>query len=332
MLRNICQIYISNFIIDKYDYEKIYSISDEEFIVKNNKTGEKMIMLKIFDFQIPKNPDKFNNSLYRTLLPNLIHIPGVSKIKGFDFPLNHQTDDAFIFSEFVSDLIVDQINQNYFELKGQNTILNPTIRSKIIFGIASIMKRLHQHQIIHGYLRTDTIYLDKNNEPRIFSTGIRENLNVFIDRSVYHTVGLSAYPYHFSPEVICDCDESSLKSDVYSFSFVLFLMFSNKLLFEDSNCRPSVFAWFSKIANGERPVKQDSIPDVYWSLIQKCWNQDPEKRPTFNEIVEILKDDQFAINEFGMKTDLNELHEYQERIENCFYDAIYDFNYLRSQL
>ena len=43
--------------------------------------------------------------------------------------------------------------------------------------------------------------------------------------------------------------------------------------------------------------------------------QDPKERLTFDEITEILKDDKYAINEFGMQTNLDELHEYQNRID-----------------
>lgn len=45
-----------------------------------------------------------------------------------------------------------------------------------------------------------------------------------------------------------------------------------------------------------------------------CWKQNPEDRPTFNEIVEILKNDKYALEEFGKKTNLDQLHEYQKRI------------------
>lgn len=51
-------------------------------------------------------------------------------------------------------------------------------------------------------------------------------------------------------------------------------------------------------------------------LIQKCWKQNPSERLTFEEIVNILKDEKYALEEYGMKTDLDDLHEYQERIDN----------------
>lgn len=57
------------------------------------------------------------------------------------------------------------------------------------------------------------------------------------------------------------------------------------------------------------------MPQNYWELIQKCWEQEPSERPSFDEIVEILKSDKFAINEFGLKTNLEKLHDYQDRID-----------------
>lgn len=69
------------------------------------------------------------------------------------------------------------------------------------------------------------------------------------------------------------------------------------------------------ITRGFRPEKPDLMPDHYFELVEKCWDVDAEKRPTFQEITEILRDDRFALEEFGMKTDMEELHEYQDRID-----------------
>ena len=66
----------------------------------------------------------------------------------------------------------------------------------------------------------------------------------------------------------------------------------------------------------KKTKKRDNIPDHYWDLLKKCWNITPEKRPSFDEIVDTLKNDKFALNEYSMNTNLDELHEYQQRIEN----------------
>lgn len=69
-----------------------------------------------------------------------------------------------------------------------------------------------------------------------------------------------------------------------------------------------------KIGRGKRPIKPEIMPDCYWELIQKCWYQNDSNRPTFDEIVEEFKYDKFAIEEFGVKTNLDELHEYQRKV------------------
>lgn len=103
----------------------------------------------------------------------------------------------------------------------------------------------------------------------------------------------------YSPERfegIKDC----FQSDVYSYAVILYLMFENRLYSTKKN-----------IVN-----MRNIIPEHYWELITKCMKENPCERPSFDQIIDILKDDSFALDEFGMKTDLNKLHEYQNRIDS----------------
>lgn len=95
--------------------------------------------------------------------------------------------------------------------------------------------------------------------------------------------------------------------DVCEYAYFLYLMFSIEIKEKKNPSMPG--------AINESPLKPDSIPDHYWTLIQQCWDQDERKRPSFAEITEILKNDKYAIEEFGMKTNLEQLHEYQNRID-----------------
>lgn len=49
------------------------------------------------------------------------------------------------------------------------------------------------------------------------------------------------------------------------------------------------------IAKGLRPERPEGMPDHYWELIQKCWDQNPSNRPSFDETTNILKNDKFAL-------------------------------------
>ena len=49
-------------------------------------------------------------------------------------------------------------------------------------------------------------------------------------------------------------------------------------------------------------------------MIERCWSQDPKDRPTFNEILEELKNNQDFITDL---VDENEFINYVEFIDNC---------------
>ena len=59
----------------------------------------------------------------------------------------------------------------------------------------------------------------------------------------------------------------------------------------------------------KKPLIDESVPEHYQNLIQKCWSQEPTDRPTFDEIVEELETNPDFITE-----DVNE-EEYRKYIE-----------------
>jgi serine/threonine protein kinase len=81
----------------------------------------------------------------------------------------------------------------------------------------------------------------------------------------------------------------SSKVDVYSFAIVVWELFSESEPFEDCDNYMSVL---SKISKDERPTisnKSKEIPTEIKILISKCWDKNPENRPTFSDIVKELK-------------------------------------------
>ena len=205
--------------------------------------------------------------------------------------------------------------KEYLKSEGRsNDKINPTVRSKIIFGIASAMSYMHHKCIAHGDLSLDNIFLDEHFEPKLIGFGITTSLSTVTD-----------YPFgdpsYLAPEVLVGEELPSpfLPSDVYSFAIILYKLFSsNKNQFSDGKIARSRQQIMMKVSRGYRFKRTENISDAYWELIQRCWSQDPEERPTFEEIVEELKDDKYAIKEFGMSTNLDELHEFQQRIEEFY--------------
>ena len=78
------------------------------------------------------------------------------------------------------------------------------------------------------------------------------------------------------------------------------------------------------VINGERPEFKYKIADCYRELITKCWSQNPSERPTFDEIVDMLKNnDDFIID----SVDKQEFLDYIDLIESqgCSFDKYKKF-------
>ena len=52
--------------------------------------------------------------------------------------------------------------------------------------------------------------------------------------------------------------------------------------------RPHNHLLISDILNGERPQVTDDTPEFYSELMKRCWNHNPENRPTAREIKDCL--------------------------------------------
>ncbi|KAK8890603.1 hypothetical protein M9Y10_035383 [Tritrichomonas musculus] len=339
MLRDI---YIQEVLIDIDNYEIQDRIGNGAFGIvfkAKQKDNNEIVALKALqpNDNLKRQKDQ-RNILNEICIPHVLNLPGVVELKGFRFPLTDEQKatekiksidtknkkgqkekvdltGAIIITQFKKNGSLETLTDKYLESKGaERDKMNPTIRSKIIFGIAATMKQVHQKNVIHRDLKPDNIFLDDNLEPQIADFGLSKVIMNKIDMTM-----VLGTPFFMAPELFMDGDEGSytVAVDVYAFAFIIYKMFTNKILFADKRPIRSHQQYMMKIGKGLRPVRPDSIPDKYWDLIQHCWDQEPSSRPTFEDITEILKDDAFAIEEFGMKTDLARLHEYQKRIDSA---------------
>src|SRR5205807_445370 len=77
------------------------------------------------------------------------------------------------------------------------------------------------------------------------------------------------------------------KSDIYSFGMIMWEFTTGKKPFHD---RPHNHILILDILKGERPQIADDTPEFYVELMKKCWDHNPENRPTAEEILDCFKE------------------------------------------
>lgn len=148
-----------------------------------------------------------------------------------------------------------------------------------LYQIASAVAHIHKAGILHRDIKTLNIFLTKTNLIKLGDYGLAKKLDS--EFSMAETcVGT---PYYMSPE-LCQGVKYNFKSDIWAMGCVLFELLTLTRTFDATN----PLNLCVKIVQGNWTMEVSS--DVYSSdliqLVYKCLDQDPEKRPTANQILD----------------------------------------------
>ena len=186
-----------------------------------------------------------------------------------------------------------------------------------IYGISSGMSFLHKHNVIHRDLKPENILLDEYLQPKISDFGLSK-ITTFLSETMnfQSQKGTKGTPAYMAPEVMSD-EKYSESSDVYAFGLIVYEILTSEKLFKNFN----LLSLMRKVQeDGYRPTLSDDIPDSYQDLIERCWSQKAEDRPSFAQIVSDLTSNPEFITEL---VDENEYYDYVDFIEKyqCTFDS-----------
>ncbi|KAL2918543.1 U1 snRNP protein [Polyrhizophydium stewartii] len=166
-----------------------------------------------------------------------------------------------------------------------NSGMGAAQRTQMILGFARGMRHLHEQQppVVHGSLTSGAVVVDASAHVFVCDFGITAIKTSPAADERYAT----ERERWLAPEVAGAQHTPSRAADVFAFAMVAIEILTGGLPFADE--APSAMIAGEWICDGERPERPAGVSDGLWSVIVDCWQQDPERRPAFGEIVQRLE-------------------------------------------
>ncbi|XP_039050479.1 serine/threonine-protein kinase STY13-like [Hibiscus syriacus] len=167
-------------------------------------------------------------------------------------------------------------------------VLDLHVALNFALDIARAMDCLHANGIIHRDLKPDNLLLTANQRSvKLADFGLAREETV----TEMMTAETGTYRW-MAPELYStvtlrrgEKKHYNNKVDVYSFGIVLWELLTNRMPFEGmSNLQAAYAAAFKQ----ERPSLPEDISPELAFIIQSCWVEDPNMRPSFSQIMRMM--------------------------------------------
>jgi ubiquitin-protein ligase len=161
-----------------------------------------------------------------------------------------------------------------------------TVLKRLALDVAEGLAYLHSKNILHRNLKSTYVLVD--------TTEWSAKLCIDVKHCYYlqegetqtpESVKSVGLPQYMSPEEFEEGTKQSNKVDVYAFGVFLCELYTQKKPWREvqsTKIREKVLA-------GERPFIADSVPKAVQDLIQECWQQDPNTRPSMIQVINKLQ-------------------------------------------
>jgi len=265
----------------KGGFSEVYSINIEGKIiaVKNLSLGESQ------DFVIR------NFARELRVLARLSH-PNVSTFLGY---VLGEDKNYYILSEWMAK---GSLQQHLESLDKSTSNMPASQLFATSLGIAKGVRYLHGNSIVHADIKAANVLVSRSGEPLLADFGLSRMTESFWSKGFYtteasrHSTRWLPHEYYYIGET--EKFRPNPKSDVWAFGMTLLELLTCKVPYAHIR---NDGALQRAIVNGvlpEEPKYEDPISDDaklkhdVWSLCCKCWDLDPEKRLSMQDVLREL--------------------------------------------
>lgn len=226
------------------------------------------------------------------MLFSTVHHPYIEKFIG-----HYESGDKFgILTQKSGQSLKSFINDDFVDNDDDENFSEEFNRTAIALMIAQAMYFLHSNNIIHRDLSANNIYIRKNeindNEYEMFpvianfaNSHFSSSNSSLVNTRMRFDDSVSAF---IAPELI-DSSKYDESVDVFAFGGILFEMLTGLSPYSEIKAKQKDNAdYYKEVNNHYRPTILANCPDRLRSLIEKCWDQKCENRPSFYEIIKMI--------------------------------------------
>eukprot|EP00172_Hildenbrandia_rubra_P001221 Plantae.Rhodophyta-Hildenbrandia_rubra.ctg17685.p1 GENE.Plantae.Rhodophyta-Hildenbrandia_rubra.ctg17685~~Plantae.Rhodophyta-Hildenbrandia_rubra.ctg17685.p1 ORF type:complete len:1190 (+),score=214.78 Plantae.Rhodophyta-Hildenbrandia_rubra.ctg17685:7762-11331(+) len=158
-----------------------------------------------------------------------------------------------------------------------------SMRRKFALDICHGMRYLHSCKLLHRDLKSSNLMLDENYGCKVGDFGLTR---ISVSSNAAPMTGQCGTFQYMAPEVLGNRPYSE-KADVFSFGILLWEMVDRRLPY--FGMKPMQVA-LAVLNQGLRPQIPPNCPRPLRWLMERCWSQDPLRRPSFVDISTILEE------------------------------------------
>ncbi len=196
-----------------------------------------------------------------------------SIVRVFDFGETSR-GDPFIVMELLR-------GESFGALLTRKKRLSPTVAVQTLLPVAHALSAAHAKGIVHRDLKPDNILLAKDESnnvvtPKVVDFGIAKLMTAEVDRHFTIAGEILGSPDYMSPEQAKGEEDIDHRSDIWTFTVLLYEAICGKRPFDGANYNALLAAI---IASRPAPIMDHGVPDPdLWSILEKGLTKDRDAR------------------------------------------------------